>query len=266
MKKIAIVTGGSSGIGLEITKALIKRNYFVYTISRRNFSQFNTDVSVHFSADVAEETAVKTVIEKIYGAEKHIHLLVCAAGFGISGAAEFTEAEDAHRQVDVNFFGTFFALKTVSGYMRAQGFGRIITVSSVAGEIAIPFQSFYSASKAAVNKFMEAFRAETAPFGISCAVIMPGDTVTPFSKKRKKSEKGDGIYNGRIEKSVSKMEVDEAKGMNAAKLGEFIAAIAEKKRIRFTYPYNRNYGFLLFLYRILPRRFSLYLVKKLYAE
>lgn len=265
MKKIAIVTGGSSGIGFEIAKSLIKRDYFVYTVSRRAFSEFEQTSSVHFSADISDEAAFKYAVDVIWQKEKRLDVLVCAAGFGISGAVEFTGIEDARKQFDVNFFGTFFALKNVSRYMRLQGFGRIFVVSSIAGEIAIPFQGFYSASKAAVGKLFEAFRAEIEPFGISCALILPGDTATPFTEMRRKSAAGDDIYGGRIEKSISKMEADEVHGMNAAKLGEFIAVLACKKKIRFLYPYNKMYGFLLLLYRILPRQFALYLIKKLYA-
>lgn len=265
MKKIAIVTGGSSGIGFEIVKALIKRNYFVYTISRRVFSEFEKTKSVHFSADISDENALKHVFDAIWQTEQRIDLLVCAAGFGISGAVEFTGIKEARKQFDVNFFGTFFALRNVSNYMRSQGFGRIFVVSSIAGEIAIPFQGFYSASKAAVGKLLESFRAEIEPFGISCALILPGDTATPFTEMRRKSVAGDDIYGGRIGKSISKMEADEVNGMSAEKLGEFIAALACKKKIRFLYPYNRSYAFLLFLYRIFPRRFALYIIKKMYA-
>ncbi len=265
MKKIAIVTGGSSGIGLEIVKALIKCGYFVYTISRRAFSEFEKTESVHFSADVSDDAALKKVVDEIWQKEKRLDLLVCAAGFGISGAVEFTVIEEAHKQFDVNFFGTFFALRNVSNYMRLQGFGRILVLSSIAGEIAIPFQGFYSASKAAVGKLIESFRAEVEPFGISCALILPGDTATPFTEMRRKSAAGDDIYGGRIEKSISKMEADEVNGMSAKKLGEFVAALACKKKIKFLYPYNRSYAFLLFLYRIFPRQFALYIIKKIYA-
>lgn len=62
------------------------------------------------------------------------------------------------------------------------------------------------------------------------------------------------------------MEKDEQKGMNPEKLGKFVASLAEKRKIKFFYPYNGTYAFLLFLYRILPRQFGLFIIKKLYAE
>ncbi|AGT44961.1 SDR family NAD(P)-dependent oxidoreductase [Treponema pedis] len=266
VKKIAVITGGTSGIGLETAKALIKKDWFVYTVSRRNFNFFPEEKSFHFSSDITDETAVKTVFAKIWEREKRLDLLVCAAGFGISGAVEFTDIERAKKQFDVNFFGAFLSLRTAFPYMRMQGFGKILTVGSIAGEIAIPFQAFYSASKAALGKLVEAFNAEASPFGICCSLIMPGDVATPFTEIRNKSEEGNDIYGGRISRSISKMEKDEKGGMSAEKLGAFIAFLAEKKKLKFCYPYNGKYAFLLWLYRILPRSFALFLIKIIYAE
>ncbi|UTC64778.1 SDR family NAD(P)-dependent oxidoreductase [Treponema sp. OMZ 788] len=266
MKKIAVVSGGSSGIGLEITKALILKNYFVYTMSRREFLSLPQDQTKHISLDITDEEKLIRAFADIWEKEGRIDLAVCASGFGISGAVEFTSLEEAKRQMDVNFFGAFLFIRAAASYMRPQSFGRIFVISSIAGEIAIPFQAFYSASKAALGKLLEAFKAELQPFGVDCALIMPGDVATPFTAARDKSNSGDDIYNGRISKSVSKMEKDEQKGMSPKKLGRFVASLAEKRKIAFFYPYNWTYTFLLFLYRILPRRLALFIVQKLYAE
>lgn len=266
MKKIAIVAGGSSGIGLEITKALLLKDYFVYTISRRECVSLLKEKVEHISLDITNEEKLVKTFSDIWEKEGRIDLTVCASGFGISGAVEFTRLEDAKKQMDVNFFGAFLFIRQAASYMRTQSFGKIFVISSIAGEIAIPFQAFYSASKAALGKLLEAFRAELQPFGVDCALIMPGDVATPFTASRNKSNTGDDIYNGIISKSVSKMEKDEQKGMSPESLGQFVASLAERRKIKFFYPYNRSYAFLLFLYRILPRQFGLFIVKKLYAE
>ncbi|UTC75254.1 SDR family NAD(P)-dependent oxidoreductase [Treponema sp. OMZ 792] len=265
MKKIAVVSGGSSGIGLEITKALVLKNYFVYTMSRREFLSLQEDKVKHISLDITDEEKLTRAFADIWEKEGRIDLAVCASGFGISGAVEFTSLEDAKRQMDVNFFGAFLFIRVAASYMRPQSFGKIFVITSIAGEIAIPFQAFYSASKAALGKLLEAFRAELQPFGVDCALIMPGDVATPFTAARDKSNAGDDIYDGRISKSVSKMEKDEQKGMNPERLGKFVVSLAEKRKIGFFYPYDWTYAFLLLLYRILPRRLGLFIVKKLYA-
>jgi len=266
MKKIAVVAGGSSGIGLEITKALVLKDYFVYTMSRREFLSLPQEKSKHISLDITDEENLTKAFSDIWKKEGRIDLAVCAAGFGISGAVEFTSLEEAKKQMDVNFFGAFLFIRAAASYMRPQSFGKIFVISSIAGEIAIPFQGFYSASKAALGKLLEAFRAELQPFGVDCALIMPGDVATPFTAARNKSNLGDDAYNGRISKSVSKMEKDEQKGMSPESLGKFVASLAEKNKIKFFYPYNWTYSFLLLLYRILPRQLGLFIVKKLYAE
>lgn len=265
IKKIAVVTGGTSGIGLETVKALSDKGYVVYTVSRRVLDGYIPKCGGHFSADVTDEHALIKVFAEVWEREARLDVCVCAAGFGISGAVEFTKLEDAKKQLDVNFFGAFLTMKTAASYMRKQGFGKILAVSSVAGEIAIPFQAFYSASKAALGKLLEAFAAEVFPFGIQCALIMPGDVATPFTDVRNKSNTGNDIYSGRIAKSIAKMERDERHGIPADKLGSFIALLADKKRIGFLYPYNASYALLISLYRLLPRRLALFIVRKLYA-
>ncbi|EPF30088.1 hypothetical protein HMPREF9195_00101 [Treponema medium ATCC 700293] len=265
IKKIAVVTGGTSGIGLETVKALSDKGYVVYTVSRRVLDGYIPKCGGHFSADVTDEHALIKVFAEVWEREARLDVCVCAAGFGISGAVEFTKLEDAKKQLDVNFFGAFLTMKTAASYMRKQGFGKILAVSSVAGEIAIPFQAFYSASKAALGKLLEAFAAEVFPFGIQCALIMPGDVATPFTDVRNKSNTGNDVYSGRITKSIAKMERDERCGIPADKLGSFIASLADKKRIGFLYPYNAPYALLISLYRLLPRRLALFIVRQLYA-
>ena len=264
-KKIAVITGGTSGIGLETVKALYDRGYIVYTISRRVVEKHTPEHGIHFSADVTNERMLNDIFAEIWKREAQLDICICAAGFGISGAVEFTELEEAKKQLEVNFFGAFLTMKIAASYMRRQGFGKIFAVSSVAGEIAIPFQAFYSASKAALGKLLEAFAAEVFPFGIRCALIMPGDTATPFTDVRNKSNTGDEAYSGRITKSIAKMECDERHGIPAKKLGAFIASLADKKRLAFFYPYDASYTVLVGLYRLLPRSLALFIIRKLYA-
>ena len=137
MSKVAIVTGGTSGIGLAAVKALREKGCTVYALSRRG--EIPCDVSEVNSA----RAAVQTVLEK----EGRIDILVNCAGFGISGAGELTPLEAAKKQLDVNLFGTANMVNAVIPAMRAHGGGRIVNTGSVAGFVPIPFQTWYSASK-----------------------------------------------------------------------------------------------------------------------
>ena len=147
-EKTAIVTGGSSGIGLCTAAALHERGCKVYTFSRR---EFNDPRFTHIRVDVTDPVAAESAVRKVKETEGHLDIVVNCAGFGISGAIEFTPLEDAKRQMDVNFFGMVNVNKPAITIMRKQGYGRIVNTSSMAAVFAIPFQAYYSASKAAIN-------------------------------------------------------------------------------------------------------------------
>ena len=209
---------------------------------------------------------MKHVVKKIALETGHIDLLINAAGFGISGAVEFTDTEDAKRLFDTNFFGMVRMNKAVIPLMRARKHGRIINISSVAAPAGIPFQAYYSASKAAIDSYTLALRNELRPFGISVGSILPGDIKTGFTAAREKSTEGDDIYQGRITRSVKGMEHDEETGIDPAAAGAFIARVATKRFLKPQTTLGGLYRGAVVLLRLLPVRLSNYLVYLLYAK
>lgn len=260
---VAVVTGGSSGIGRCTAMSLQNAGCKVYEISRHDAGL--TGIT-HITADVSDEAGVITAIDSIVVQEGHIDIVVNCAGFGISGAVEFTAIADAKQQMDVNFFGMVNINQAVLPYMRKAGRGKIINISSVAALAHIPFQAFYSASKAAINSYTSALANEVRPFGITVTAVMPGDIRTGFTDARRKSAAGDEEYNGRISRSVSGMERDERKGMSPEQAGKRIAAIALKQRVKPEYSIGIGYSFLCVLCRILPCGFRNRIVGLLYAR
>ena len=188
------------------------------------------------------------------------------AGFGISGAVEFTDTAEAQRLLDVNFFGMVRMNKAVIPHMRQAGRGRIVNLSSVAAPCPIPFQAYYSAGKAAVNAYTMALANELRPFGITVCAVQPGDIHTGFTAARVKTMEGDDAYGGRIGRSVQRMEHDEQTGMDPAKAGAFIARVAMKRRPKPIYTIRLDYQFFVFLTRILPGRTLNWLIGLLYAK
>lgn len=166
--KIALVTGGSSGIGRCTATALKNKGCKVYEFSRRDIPN---EGIIHISADVTDENAVKSAVEQIISAEGKIDILINCAGFGISGAVEFTEEKEARKQFDVNFFGTVNVTRSVLPFMREKKSGRIVNVSSVAAVAHIPFQTYYSASKAAIESYTCCLANEVRPFGITVTAV-----------------------------------------------------------------------------------------------
>lgn len=262
-KKIAIVTGGNSGIGLYTARSLYKSGCVVYDLSRRDIQ---TAGIIHICTDVTDEEFVSKAIEQILEKEGRIDILINCAGFGISGAVEFTESNDAKKQMDVNFFGMANVNKAVLPIMRKAGQGRIVNISSVAAIAPIPFQAYYTASKAAINAYSAALANEVKPYGISVTAILPGDIATGFTDARKKSVAGDKEYDGRISRSVTKMEQDERNGMKPEKAGAYITKIALKKKVKPLYTIGLTYKFVSLLVKILPCRLTNQLIGILYSR
>lgn len=261
--KIAIVTGGSSGIGRCAAKALRKKGVKVYEFSRRNIP---LEGVTHITADITDENAVCEAVKRIEATEGKIDILINCAGFGISGAVEFTQLSQAKSQFDVNFFGMVNVTKAVIPVMRKNKSGRIVNISSVAAVAHIPFQTYYSASKAATESYSFALANEIKPFGISVTAIQPGDICTGFTGARDKSFDGDDVYAGRISESVSKMEKDEEKGMSPEAAGEYIAKIALKKKVKPVYAIGTVYKALCILCKIFPAGIRNSIVGMMYAK
>lgn len=262
-KKIAVLTGGTSGIGMQTALALKNAGYTVYELSRRAQGVEGLN---HLVADVTDEAAVKKAVDEIVAREGKIDVLVNNAGFGISGAVEFTKTEDAKRLFDTNFFGMVNMNRAVVPVMREAGQGRIVNISSVAGQIPIPFQTYYSAAKAATNSYTMALANELRPYGVTVCAVQPGDIKTGFTKAREKTVDGDDVYGGRIGRSVSRMEHDEQTGMDPAVAGKFIANVAMKKKVSPIYTIGASYSFLTFLTRLMPRKTMNKIIGAIYAK
>lgn len=263
MSTVAIVTGGSSGIGRETALALRARGCRVYEFSRHD--AFIPDVT-HIDCDVSDETRFRRAVAEVVSREGHLDVLVNNAGFGISGAAEFTENALAKKLLDVNLFGVVNGCRAVIPLMREQGRGRIVNLSSVAGPCAIPFQSWYSVSKSAVSTYSAALANELRPFGISVTAVLPGDIRTGFTAAREKNPAGDDVYGGRIARSVGVMERDERSGMEPADAGARIAGIALRPRVKPEYTVGLKYQFFVILARLLPCALKNRIIGLMYAK
>jgi len=260
--KTAVVTGASGGIGRATALALAARGYRVFNFSRTDGG--HSDIE-HIKTDVCAESEVAASFACVLEKCGHINVVVNNAGFGISGAIEFTDAQDARRMFDVDFFGALTVMQQASGIMRRQGYGTIINISSVAAVFSIPFQGFYSAAKAGINSLTLALKNELAPFGVNVCAIMPGDVKTGFTGARKKSLSGSEVYGKRMERAVAAMEKDEQNGMPPQKVARLAAKLADKKRVAPLYTVGAKYKAFVALSRLLPTSLANFVVGKMYG-
>lgn len=258
--KILLLTGGSSGIGKATVELFAQKGYKVYELSRHGESR---EGITHIDCDVTRPEDCKSAVETVIAQEGKIDVLISNAGMGISGSIEFTNIDDARRQMDVNFFGAVNITQAVLPYMREAKGGRIIFVSSVAAIFAIPYQSFYSASKFAINAFAMSLKNEVKDFGISVCCLLPGDVKTGFTDSRKKNPAGAEIYT-HMNKAIASMEKDETNGIAPETMARRLLRLAEQKSPS---PFNTLgliYHTFMFLNRIVPTRLAYWIVGKMY--
>lgn len=255
-----LISGGSSGIGLATARLFARRGWRVYEMSR---SGKGGDGIVHIAADVTRPDDCQRAVGHVVADAGRLDIVICNAGMGISGAAEFASADEMHRQMEVNFFGAVNVVQAVLPTLRAQRSGRILMVSSMASTFSIPFQAFYSASKSALNDFALALRNEVRPWGIGVACLLPGDVQTGFTAARRKSTIGQEIYPA-MTRSVATMEHDESVGQDAERIARRLLRLAT---CRFLPVYNYEgwgYRLLAMLAKMLPATLVNWAVGRLY--
>lgn len=216
-KKVALVTGASSGMGKEHVKALIKEGYIVYAVARRldKMSDIAELGACTLQMDITQQTDIEAVVNKIKDAEGRVDVLINNAGFGLYGSVEETSIDDARYQFEVNIFGLAALTQQIIPLMRQQKSGKIINISSMGGRIYTPLGAWYHATKHALEGWSDCLRIELQQFGIDVVVIQPGAIVTEFGDVVSApilARSGSGPYADIANKLVSAIKTSYEKG------------------------------------------------------
>lgn len=261
-KKVVIVTGASKGIGLATAKAFAEKGFIVYGLSRSGVKENGINSVI---VDVTDDNALSEVYADIFEKEGVIDVLVNNAGLGISGAVEFTTDDQVDKIMRLNLSALEKSCRRILKYLRLSK-GRIINLSSVAGVLPIPFQTYYTATKSAVLNFSRALNMEVKPLGVKVLSVLPGDTKTNFTAARDKNQEGGEVYGDRIDRSVKRMEHDEQNGVGPEKVAKVILKLATKKSPKPYAVVGFSYKFLVVLSRVLPQRLVDFILFKMYAS
>jgi len=260
-KKIALVTGASSGIGKATVKEFIDAGFTVYAASRRIEKMKDLEalgariLKMDVTDNDSMEAGVKTIIEN----EGAVDILVNNAGYGSYGVIEDVPLDEARRQFEVNIFGLARLIQLVLPGMREKHFGRIINISSMGGKMYTPFGGWYHATKHALEGLSDSLRLEIKPFGIDVAIIEPGGIKTPWGKIAADNLRGtsnDGAYAEAACAAADALEkrYNSPQMTPSSVVAETIlkAASARRPKIRYAVGYGARLS--IFLRGLLPDR------------
>lgn len=217
-KKVAVVTGSSSGIGLETSLLLARNGFYTYATMRNldkskaisNFKQKEKLSLEILQLDVNDDDSIKEAIQKITNEQERIDVLVNNAGYALVGPFEELSVKEFKEQYETNVFGVIRVTQAVLPIMRRQRNGIIVNISSIAGKIGFPLTSAYVSSKFALEGLSESIAYEIEQFGIKIILIEPGVIKTNFNNNIKVGKKvtinSNSPYGEMTQKRISRFK------------------------------------------------------------
>lgn len=252
--KTVLITGASSGIGKSIGEFLHQKGYLVVGTSR-NPNQYPASVFPLLSLDVRSPELIRACISHCIEKYGRIDVLINNAGVGITGPMEEIPIEEIKKHFDTNFFGPVEVMKAVLPYMRSRKSGYIVNITSIAGYMGLPYRSFYSAGKGALELISEGLSMEVKPFGINIVCVAPGDFATNIAAGRYHAPVlSDSPYTHYIT-TLEAMNTDVNTGNSPEVMAHAVYKIINTKNPRLHYKVGSFLQrFSIFLKAVLPDR------------
>lgn len=259
MNKIVLITGASSGMGLETAVYLNNMGYKVYAAARRmeRMKECEKCGITALYLDLTEEESIRKLVDSVLNTEGKIDILINCAGYGLYGALEDVSLYEAKKQMEVNVFGLARLIQLVVPIMREQKSGKIVNVSSIGGKIVGPFGLWYHVSKFGVEALSDALRLELKPFGIDVVIIQPGGIQTEWGdiamvNLEKSSQKS--VYQRAILKVVESNRKHQKNYSDPSIIAKLIFKALRVKKPKTRYHAGYMAGFLLFIRKVVPDR------------
>lgn len=259
--RVALVTGGSSGIGKATAFRLRRAGFEVYAVARRveMMAGLQKDGIHTFRMDVTDEDSMTTGVDRILAETGRIDVLVNNAGYGSYGAVEDVPIDEARRQFEVNVFGLARLTQLVTPSMRERHHGRIINISSVGAVIYEPFGAWYHATKFAVEGFSDSLRVELRPYGIDVVIVRPAGIVTEWNKISRESlvetSRG-GVYEERATRAARTLKRVDNRLLSSGPrvVAKKVTKAATAGHPRSRYPAGRGARIIPLARQVLPDR------------
>ncbi len=228
-KRLVLVVGASSGFGAAILQYMSADGFDVIGTSRRAPSDAPIDLEnpVLQCLDVRDDASVSALLARLQRQNLSPDVIVLNAGFGIAGPVEETPVALAEAQFATNFFGLHRVVLGFLPLMRQRRSGQLIFIGSIAGQLPLPFQTFYSASKAALAAYSDALRMEVMAHGIKVSLVEPGDHNTAFGEARTAPKlASDSPYLPQAAVALAEYEKGETNGAPAHEIAVLVTRIA----------------------------------------
>ncbi|EJV85517.1 short-chain dehydrogenase [Bacillus wiedmannii] len=278
-KKIAIITGASSGFGLLTTLELAKKDYFVIATMRNLEKQIDL-ISQATKLDLQQNIKVQQLdvtdqgsihnFQLFLNEINRIDILINNAGYANGGFIEEIPVEDYRKQFETNLFGAISITQLVLPYMRKQKSGKIINISSISGQVGFPGLSPYVSSKYALEGWSESLRLEVKPFGIDVALLEPGSYNTNIWEVGKQLAENQSDTTSPYKEYMDKIQKHINNGNdtlgNPMDVANKIVEIAEARRTTLRYPIGKGVKFMIFAKKVLPWRLWEFLVLRSFKK
>ncbi|GAB0001097.1 SDR family oxidoreductase [Helicobacter pylori] len=254
-QKVAIITGASSGIGLECALMLLDQGYKVYALSRHAALcvALNHALCESIDIDVSDSNALKEVFSNISAKEDHCDVLINSAGYGVFGSVEDTPIDEVKKQFGVNFFALCEVVQFCLPLLKNKPHSKIFNLSSIAGRVSMLFLGHYSASKHALEAYSDALRLELKPFNIQVCLIEPGPVKSNWEKTAfENDERKDSLYVLEVNAAKSFYSGVYQKALSPKAVAQKIVFLSMSQKIKARYLIGLKTQLLLVLYRILP--------------
>jgi NAD(P)-dependent dehydrogenase (short-subunit alcohol dehydrogenase family) len=264
--RAVLITGCSSGIGAATASRLVRAGWSVYATARRpeTLAALEADGCRTLALDVVDEASRKAAVDAVVEAEGAVGVLINNAGYSQSGAVESIPDDRVRAQFDTNVFGPLALCRLVLPGMRAQGWGKIVQISSMGGKLTFPGGGLYHATKYALEAISDALRFEVKSFGIDVILIEPGLITSGFSGVVVRELGGASVTDGPYDafnRAVGEASHDAYEKGLLSKLGGPPTAVAERieealnaKRPRARYTVTPSARAMLALRAVLPDR------------
>jgi NAD(P)-dependent dehydrogenase (short-subunit alcohol dehydrogenase family) len=237
--KVVLITGASSGIGLETALQLTQDGYRVFGTRLPGTPDEDWGFE-SLELDVRSDESVAACLQAVVERAGRVDVLVNNAAFGLLGPVEETSLAECQALFEVNYFGVVRMLRAALPLMRAQRSGLIINVGSVAGHIAVPFEAHYCATKHALDSLTRALRHEVHPFGVRVVMLAPGYVHTNFYDSVRQANDCLEAYDPGRECAHEAFQAAGRRGNQAGSIAQVIRRIIRSKSPRLRYWAGRD--------------------------